>query len=454
MHADDGTTLVAEAPDAGASEREFKVGYLTRVEGEGSLSLTVRNGEVLDARLKIFEAPRYFERLVVGRTGDEVIDIVARICGICPVAYQMSAVHAFEDLYELRIDPQVRALRRILYCGEWIQSHALHVYMLHAPDFLGYPSALAMAVDHRAIVEQGLAIKRVGNKLIAAIGGRPIHPVSVRVGGFSRAPRRSDLEEVRRELDTAIDQARATVRLVASWTPPALDNPQPLVAMRHRSEYPYNEGRIVSTDGLDLAPGAWGSAFEEHHIEGTNALHARTHDGRVYLLGPTARIALTSETLHPLAFEALAETGLRDAIRVNIHRSIVARAVELLHALAEARDLIDAYRAPSEPKVPFRPRAGIAAWSTEAPRGLLHHRYEVDEQGHVVHAQIVPPTSQNQGAIEADLRAFAPTILDLPHAEATHQLEMLIRAYDPCISCATHFLDLRIVEGRRKEAAS
>ena len=449
MHGDTGGTLTVDAP--GTEAREFKVPYITRVEGEGSLSLLVRDGEVVDARLKIFEAPRYFERLVVGRTGDEVLDIVARICGICPIAYQMTAVHAFEDLYGIEIDPSVRALRRLLYCGEWIQSHALHVYLLHAPDFLGYPSALAMAADHREVVEQGLTIKKVGNELIAALGGRPVHPVSVRVGGFSRVPRRKDLDQVRRALDGVVEQAKATIRLVATWAPPELSHPQPLVAMRHPGEYPYNDGRIVSTDGLDIAPGAWGERFEELHVEGTNALHARTRDGAVYLLGPTARIALTADTLHPLAAQALAETGLADEIRVNIHRSIVARAVELLHACAEARDLIDGYRPPSVPRVPFTPRPGVAAWSTEAPRGLLHHRYEVDAQGHVVHAQIVPPTSQNQGAIEADLAAFAPSVLDLPHAEATHRLEMLIRAYDPCISCATHFLDLRIVDAGREE---
>ena len=445
----DGVELGLLPPEAPGAEREFKVGYITRVEGEGSLQLRVRDGQVTEARLKIFEAPRYFERLVVGRTGDEVLDIVARICGICPVAYQMSAVHAFEGLYGIEIDPAVRVLRRLLYCGEWIQSHALHVYMLHAPDFLGYPSVLAMAADHAGVVEQGLAIKRIGNQLISVLGGRPVHPVSVRVGGFSRVPRRRDLEAVRADLDRAVDMARATVELVASWTPPALEHPQPLVALHHSAEYPYNDGRIVSTDGLDLAPGRWGDAFEEHHLEGSNALHARTHDGRVYLLGPTARIALSAGQLHPMAAEALAATGLAEEIRTNIHRSIVARAVELLHACAEARDLIDGYREPSEPQVPFLPRAGTAAWSTEAPRGLLHHRYEVDERGHVTAAAIVPPTSQNQGAIEADLVAFAPSVLDLPHAEATHRLEMLIRAYDPCISCATHFLDLRIVDDHR-----
>ena len=200
MSAADGT-LLADAPGA---EREFNVPYVTRVEGEGSLVLRVRDREVVEARLKIFEAPRYFERIVVGRTGDEVIDIVARICGICPIAYQMTAVHAFEDLYGVNVHPAIRSLRRLLYCGEYIQSHALHVYLLHAPDYLGYPSALAMAADHRAVVEQGLAIKKIGNQLISALGGRPVHPISVRVGGFSRVPWRRDLDAVRRALEDAV----------------------------------------------------------------------------------------------------------------------------------------------------------------------------------------------------------------------------------------------------------
>ncbi|HEY5628012.1 MAG TPA: nickel-dependent hydrogenase large subunit [Candidatus Limnocylindrales bacterium] len=441
-------------PAAGSGrDREYKVDYITRVEGEGSLVLQLREGEVTEARLRIFEAPRYFERLVVGRTGDEVIDIVARICGICPIAYQMTAVHAFEDLYGVEVAPAVRQLRRLLYCAEYIQSHALHVFMLHAPDFLGYPSVVAMAGDHRPVVEHGLAIKKLGNQLISTLGGRPVHPVSVRVGGFSRVPWRRDLDGVRADLDRVVELARATVGLVASWSPPEHDHAQPLVALRHPSEYPYNEGRIVSSDGLDLAPGAWGDAFEELHVEGSNALHARTRDGRAYLLGPTARITLDADRLHPIAAEAYAATGLAGEIRSNIHRSIVARAVELLGACAEARDIIDAYRAPASPKVPFTPQAGVAAWSTEAPRGLLHHRYEVNEDGRVTAAQIVPPTSQNQEAIEADLAAFAPRVMDLPHAEATQRLEMLIRAYDPCISCATHFLDLRIV-GRGEDGAT
>ncbi|HET6746057.1 MAG TPA: Ni/Fe hydrogenase subunit alpha [Candidatus Limnocylindria bacterium] len=423
---------------------DFSVRQLTRVEGEGRLTIRLHDGAVAEAHLEIFEAPRYFERLVVGRSGDEVIDIVARICGICPVAYQMSAVHAFERLFGVQIDPEVRRLRRLFYCGEWIESHALHIYLLHAPDFLGYPSAVELAGDHPAIVERGLRLKKLGNRLVALIGGRAIHPVSVRVGGFSRAPRRQDLTELAVELDDAIKDARETVRWAASLPPPAFDREPRLVALRHPTEYPMNDGRIVSSDGLDLEPSEWPSAFAEQQVPWSNALQARARDGVPYLLGPAARVVLAGSTLHPIAREALQATGLGDELRTSVFRSIVARGVELVHALAEAADIVDAYREPDVPLATFTPRAGIAAWATEAPRGLLYHRYVVGDEGAVQHAQIVPPTSQNQAAIEHDLTEFAPRVIDLPHAQATRQLEQLIRSYDPCISCATHFLDLRI----------
>jgi sulfhydrogenase subunit alpha len=427
----------------------FEVGQLTRVEGEGSLDLRVAADGTVAAQLRIFEAPRYFERLVIGRTPDEVLDIVARICGICPVAYQMSAVHAFEDLFEVPIDAAVRALRRLMYCGEWIESHSLHIFLLHAPDFLGYPSALEMAHDHLELVGRGLAIKKLGNRIVGILGGRAIHPVSVRVGGFSRAPRAHDLDELRAPLQAAIADAEETVRWAASLDTPRSDREPRLVSLRHPSEYPMSDGRIVSSDGIDLAPSDWGRAFHEEQVPWSHALQSRAADGVPYLLGPTARVALAGDQLHPIARAALDATGISpEELRRNVFRSIVARSVELLHALAEASDIVAAYEPPAKPYAPWKPRAGIAAWATEAPRGLLFQRYRVDAAGKVRAAQIVPPTSQNQAAIEHDLALFAPAVLDLPHEEATGRLEQLIRSYDPCISCATHFLDVRIDRDR------
>jgi coenzyme F420-reducing hydrogenase alpha subunit len=423
-------------------EQAYEVGHLTRVEGEGSLHLRVLDGQVVEARMGIFEAPRYFEQLVVGRTADEVIDIVARICGICPVAYQMSAVHAFEALAGVIVEPQVRALRRLFYCGEWIESHALHVYLLHAPDFLGYASAVELARDQRALVEQGLALKRTGNRLVELLGARPIHPLSVRVGGFSRVPTAAELAALKPELAAALDQAQATVDFVGRLVAPDFEREPRLVSLRHPDEYPMNEGRIVSTDGLDIAAERWPDAFAEDQVAWSNALQARTRAGEVYLLGPAARVTLNADRLHPLARQALDRSGLAEQIRRNPYWSIAARAIELLQATAEALDIVDEYQRPSDAAVPWRPTEGRAAWATEAPRGLLFHAYELDGEGRVTKAQIVPPTSQNQAAIEADLTAFAPQVLDLPHAEATLRLEQLIRSYDPCISCATHYLDL------------
>ncbi|TAK00768.1 MAG: Ni/Fe hydrogenase subunit alpha [Chloroflexota bacterium] len=424
----------------------FQVQNLTRVEGEGSLHLRVRDGVVEEAHLEIFEAPRYFEALVVGRTPDEVIDIVARICGICPVAYQMSAVHAFEDLFHVEVQPETRALRRLLYCAEWIESHALHIYLLHAPDFLGYPSAVELARDHRELVDGGLRLKKAGNHLLSVLGGRPIHPVSVKVGGFSRMPDRAELVALRPSLEEALALSQATVDVVTGLEAPAFEREPRLVSLKHRNEYPLNDGRIVSNDGVNLRASDWRKAFHEVQVPWSNALQSRAADGLPYLLGPAARVVLAGDQLHPLAKEALVRTGALESIRRNPYRSIVARAVELVHVCAEALDIIDGYVKPDAPAVAYTPRPGVAAWATEAPRGLLFHRYVVGNDGKVAAATIVPPTSQNQAAIEADLATFAPAVLDLPMGEATHRLEQLIRSYDPCISCATHFLDLSVEE--------
>jgi sulfhydrogenase subunit alpha len=437
MH--DTDTLVEPSGDL-----EVDIAGLTRVEGEGSLRLQVRDGIVEKAHLEIFEAPRYFEQLVIGRTPDEVIDIVARICGICPVAYQMTAVHAFERGLGIEIDPAVRALRRLLYCGEWIESHALHVYLLHLPDFLGYPSALEMARDHRAAVESGLTLKKAGNRVVELIGGRAIHPVSVRVGGFSRSFRRTEILALRESLTSALEIALRTVDLVAGLETPDFERDGRLVALRHPTEYPMNEGRIVSSDGLDLGQTEWRSEFSEEQVAWSHALQARGRDGLPYLLGPMARITLAADQLHPTAAAALRETGLAGEIAVNPYRSIVARAVELVDATAEALDIVESYQRPDAPAATWSPGPASAAWATEAPRGLIFHAYELDERGLVAQAQIVPPTSQNQAAIEADLAAFATRVLDLPHDQATLRIEQLIRSYDPCISCATHFLDLSV----------
>lgn len=426
----------------GGTTRTIAVGLIARVEGEGALRLTVRGGRVEDVELRIFEPPRFFEAFLVGRRYDEVPDLVARICGICPVAYQMSAVHALEQAFGVRVEGQLRALRRLLYCGEWIESHALHLYLLQAPDFLGYESGLAMAKDHPELVARGLRTKKAGNALIALLGGRAVHPVSVRVGGFSRVPGRRELAPLRDELARARDEAAETVRWTAGLDFPDFVQDYTFVALAPAGEYPFNEGPVASSRGLSIPAGEFEMRFVERQVSYSNALHCLL-DGGPYLAGPLARINLNAERLSPVAKQALTATGLALPLRNPFH-GIVARAVEILYALDEAVRLIDHYEPPAEPAVPVAPCAGVGAAATEAPRGLLYHRYEVGADGLIKEAKIVPPTSQNQRRIEEDLRAFAPRLLDRPDKEAAQGCERVIRCYDPCISCATHFLRLTV----------
>ncbi len=425
-------------------ERRLAVPSVSRVEGEGRLQVVVRGDEVVKAHLSIFEAPRFFERLVVGRDANEVIDIVARICGICPVAYQLTVANGFERLYGVELDPDVQGLRKLLYWGEWLQSHALHVHLLHAPDFLGYPDALAMARDHRGVVERGLRLKHAGVAILELLGGRSVHPVSVRVGGFSRVPTTEQLAALRPEIELALRESQEVVDWASGLAFPGFEREPSLLALHEADAYAIDGGRIVSSDGIDIGADEWERVFVEEQVTWSTALHAHARDGRRYLLGPTARVVLNAGQLHPLAVEALARAGGPAPIRTGMFRSIVARAVEMVQACAAALDIIDGYRRPDAPAAAWTPVAGRAAWSTEAPRGLLFHRYDVDEQGFVTAASIVPPTSQNQAAIEDDLRAYLPEVLALPDAEATARLEALIRCYDPCISCATHFLELDV----------
>ena len=424
-------------------DKTIKVNYLARVEGEGALYLKVKNGQVSDVKLNIFEPPRFFEALLRGRKFDEAHDITSRICGICPVAYQMSAVHAMENAFGVKVEGQLRALRRLLYCGEWIESHTLHIYMLHAPDFLGFDDAFQMAKDHREAVERGLQLKKAGNEIINFLGGREIHPVNVRVGGFYKTPRKSEFSALKETLEKARVMALETVRWTSEFEFPDFEIDYNFVALRHADEYPFNEGRIVSSKGLDIGAEEFDDHFEEKHIEHSTALHSYFKTGGNYFVGPMARYNLNFAKLSPLVREAAKEANLSNVCR-NPFQSIVIRSLEVLYACDEAIRIIDEYEKPEVDAVEIIPRAGVGFGCTEAPRGLLYHRYELDENGFILDAQIVPPTSQNQKTIEEDLREFVQTRLSLSDEKLKWQCEQTIRNYDPCISCATHFLNLEI----------
>lgn len=421
----------------------IKVDLIARVEGEGALLIKLKGDRVQDVKLNIFEPPRLYEAFLRGRHFSEVPDITARICGICPIAYQMSAVQAIERALGITIDPAVRGLRRLFYCGEWIESHALHVYMLHAPDFLGYPDVIEMARDHGPAVVNALRLKKIGNSLVSLMGGREIHPISAAVGGFYKVPSKKALAPIVEDLKWALEASVATAKLVATFEFPDFEQDYEFVSLSHPDEYPLNEGRVVSNKGLDLDVSEYEDHFREQHVRHANALHSQVSARGSYFVGPLARFNLNFEKLPEIARQTARECGLSVPC-LNPFKSIVVRAVELVFACAEALRLIETYEPPAAPRVEAPARAGVGQAVTEAPRGILYHRYSIDPQGLILSARIVPPTSQNQKRIEDDLWRFVPQLLDKPIEEITLRCEQAIRNYDPCISCATHFLKLKI----------
>jgi coenzyme F420-reducing hydrogenase alpha subunit len=426
------------------ANRTFEVKALSRVEGEGALYVKLKDNQVEHVELNIYEPPRFFESFLQGRAIKEVPDITARICGICPVAYQMSSCHALEKALGIETTPEIRAIRRLLYCGEWIESHALHIYLLHAPDFLGYESGISMASDHREVVEKGLRLKKIGNELLEVIGGRAIHPINVTVGGFYRAPDRDALRALLPDLEWGLEASVATLRLVSQFEFPNFDVDYECVSVKHPDEYPMNEGRIVSSSGLDISMEEYEQHFDERHMPQSTALHSvMLPEEKNYLVGPLARINLCFDQLSPRAKREAENCGIDWPSRNNF-QSIAARAIELIDVYEEAIEIVKKYVEPTPSRIPYDPKPGEGCHATEAPRGLLYHRYRIGDDGLIAEAKIVPPTSQNQGQIESDLRGFIPQVVSYDDAVATQKCEHLIRNYDPCISCSTHFLELTI----------
>ncbi len=428
------------------AEREIRIEVpaLARVEGEGALELAVRGGRIEQLRLRIYEPPRLFEKFLEGREAREVPDMVARICGICPVAYQMSAVQALESIFGVDPGPWVKAMRRVMYCGEWIQSHSLHIHLLAAPDFFGCTSVLELAQAQPDVVRRGFKLQALGNALIRLFGARSVHPVGVRLGGFYRAPDPHETEALAEKLRQALPEAVELVQWAASLDLPASDQVFVNVALRHTEEYPMNEGRIVSSTALNISPAEFERYFHEFEVPHSTALYCHL-EGRPYLVGALARLNLNQDRL-PQSVRRLLQrsTGITFPSR-NMYHAIVARAVEILYALGEALRLLEGYMLPDSPFVEFTPRAGVGYGATEAPRGILWHRYETDAAGRILAARIIPPTSQNQARIEEDLRhSLEEYGLGHRDEELRWRAETVIRNYDPCISCATHFLDLRV----------
>ncbi len=424
--------------------RSITVEALTRVEGEGGLQIRMNGDAIEDVKLSIYEPPRFFEGFLRGRPLEEVPDITARICGICPVAYQMSAVHALEQALGISISPEIRRLRRLLYCGEWIESHGLHMHLLQAPDFFNAASGIELAARFPLEVNRGLKLKKHGNELLEVLGGRAIHPINVAVGGFYRVPKKQDLQKLIPDFEWGLQAAIEATRWVAGFEFPDFERSYEMVSLSHPDEYPMNEGDIISTSGICIAVAEYEKVFAEHHVAHSTALHSlKTSDHSSYHVGPLARINLNSDRLCETARRIADEIGFVTPCR-NPFKAIIARGLEIIHAFDEALSILRDYQPFSPSRIHFQHRNGEGCAATEAPRGLIYHRYQIDDSGNVAAAKIVPPTSQNQRQIELDLIDWLPRILTPDDQHTADECERLIRSYDPCISCSTHFLKLTI----------
>lgn len=426
-----------------AASKVIKVDYLSRVEGEGGLVIEIKDDKTTRLRVNIFEAPRFFESFLRGRPYSDVMDFTARVWGICPVAYQMSSVHAIEKIFGIEVEKPIRELRRLLYCGEWIESHALHIYLLNGPDFYGIESAWASR-EYLTIAKRGLTFKKLGNEMLTILGGRSVHPVSVKVGGFYRTPDKKTLSALLPALKRAYEDSLKEIKWAAglqfndnSWD-------TEYVSLVSHDEYPMNHGTVASNKGLNMPMDKFLESIQEYQVEYSTALHCglkRDSSVSPYIVGPVSRLNLNHDRLPPEIKNIIKESGISLPI-TNTQMGIIARSIELAYVFYEAIRIINGYEEPDKSFIDFEPKEGEAVWITEAPRGILIHRYELDEAGHVKSCTIIPPTSQNFGHMESDIYRFLQNHTDKSEEFIKKESEKIIRSYDPCISCSVHVLKI------------
>lgn len=427
------------------TKKSIHIPILARVEGEGALDLEIDNHKVKSLALQIYEPPRFFEKFLEGREYNDVVDIVARICGICPIAYQMSASHAIEQAFDLHPSTWVREMRRFIYCGEWIQNHALHIHILSGPDFLGFKSAVDMAGKFPDVVKRGMRLQKLGHDILHLMGGRSTNPVGNCIGGFYRAPKVSEIKIILASLKTHLQDAIDVAHWVNTLKIPNFPQDMTYVSLRHSDEYPFNEGRLVSNKGLDIDISEFENHFKETQVPHSTAFHCHVQN-KPYIVGPLARFVLNFDKL-PKEAQRLSEKINLSPESKSMFDSIKARAIEMYFAILEAIRICERYTYPAESRLQnVKPKAGEGFGCTEAPRGICWHHYHMDKKGLVKSSRIVPPTSQNQAYIEEDLRlTFEKYGCHHDDSQLRLMAEMVIRNYDPCISCSVHFLNLNVV---------
>ncbi len=415
------------------------VEHVARIEGHGTITVEVDNGVVSDIRMDIVEPARLFEAMVVGRRFDEAPLITSRICGICSPNHAITSIKALESALGIDVSERTRMLRSLMLYGSYLQNHATHLYLFAAPDYVGQPSVFPLAETHPDVVKRALHLKKLGNELTAAVGGRPVHPITAVIGGFTAEPHSREIEALAARLHVAASDAAETAALFASFPVPDFATSGEMLAMHSDDSYAVYDGDVCALDG------GWCRPADEYHefvtetvVSHSNAKHS-TVDGRTFLVGALARVNLSWDQLLPSARLIAAKSGLRPVSR-NSFLNNLSQAIELIDAAERCALLCERILEDtgSSKPVEFAIRAGSGTASTEAPRGTLYHTLALDDDGFITAGNVITPTAQNLANLEADMRQFAPTVAHLPEAEFVLAIEQLVRAYDPCLSCAVH----------------
>ncbi|KYK23475.1 hypothetical protein AYK24_07465 [Thermoplasmatales archaeon SG8-52-4] len=418
-------------------EKKIKVDYIARVEGQGAINFDItKEKKVEHLKLKIFEPPRFFESFLIGRKYDELMELTSRICGICPVAHQITALRAVENAMGIDVSNQTRDLRKLIAISAHIQSNVLSMYFLSLPDLMGYESIISMGKDHLDIVKRGLMLKKLGNDITEIIGGRSVHPVTMIVDGFTSIPNKNKFENIRKRLVDAKKAAFETVDLFSNIEIPNFTRKCEHVSINDSKYYAINKGHLKSNNGLDIDEINYRKHIFEKQKPYSTALHSYIKNRDSFMVGPLPRVNINYSQLSDDAKNAAINSGYKFP-NYNPFVSHLARAIELVHDIDESIEIIDRMPLKQE-QSKVMCKSGFGAAITEAPRGSLYHSYTLDNNGVVKKADIVPPTAHNAYNIENDMNQFVQTIIDEPIEDITLKCEMLVRAYDPCISCSAH----------------
>ncbi len=425
--------------------RKITLDHLTRIEGHAHLVIDRKAGKVVSCRLEVVESPRFFEAMLKGRHFSDIAPIVARVCGVCSISHTIASLQATENALKIEPDPRASLLRRLLSQGEILQSHLLQLYFMAAPDYLGIPSIFQLLNQRSDLFSRALRLKRTANRICEIVGGRPVHPVTTTIGGFSALPEASELKQLRQELVDALPDLEATVELFVSFDFPEFSRPTEYACLKQADQYPLHDRQVISTCGIDQTVTQFKSSIDEYIHPYSTAKMARTERGH-YCVGPLARVKNSFALLSPMAHKVAAALHLK-AETDNPFHGLKARLVEVVHFVEEAIQVIDdlllhGFYPARSTAMPKGGGEGIAA--VEAPRGLLFHAYTYDQDGLLTSADCIIPTAQNLASIEADIDALLPQLLDLPDDQLKQKVETLIRAYDPCLSCSTHQLQIAI----------